>query len=157
MLVRRSHNSSIRIMLTKPRRRWGTYLSTDQGVISQICGRRRLGFPGIHSILVRCTPNVKWRARNAVSLWSHVSPRADLIRWHGTHRFGSTAYLAPSTDGLSPGKTGLAQEGFSCTCDACGFHVTRESLAVAKFVSDLVKDPKNLDDVNQFGDAVYFP
>jgi hypothetical protein len=61
-----------------------------------------------------------------------------------------TAYLAP-------GKTGLAQEGFSCVCDKCSFVITRESLAVAKFVSDLVKDPKNLDDVSRFEDAVYLP
>ena len=63
---------------------------------------------------------------------------------------GFTAYLAPE-------KTGLAQEGFSCACDACKFVITRESLAVAKFVSDLVKDPKNADDVNQSEDAVYLP
>ena len=56
-----------------------------------------------------------------------------------------------------PGKTGLAQEGFTCACSTCGFVVTRESLGVSKFVCDLVKDPKNVNDVNQFGDAVYLP
>ena len=56
-----------------------------------------------------------------------------------------------------PGKLGLAQAGFSYACTTCGFVVTRESLAVSKFVGDLVKDPRNVDDVNQFGDAVYLP
>jgi len=51
----------------------------------------------------------------------------------------------------------LAQEAFACVCESCQFVVTRESLAVAKFVNDLVKDPKNLDDVSRFGDAVYLP
>jgi hypothetical protein len=74
----------------------------------------------------------------------------NLTRWHGSHRFGFTAYLAP-------GKTGFAQEAFTYVCDTCRFVVTRESLAVSKFVSDLAKDPKNLDDVNRFEDAVYLP
>ena len=58
---------------------------------------------------------------------------------------------------LTPGGTGWAQTSFTCVCDACRFTVTRENLAVAKFVRDLVKDPKNLRDVGQFGDAVYLP
>jgi len=61
-----------------------------------------------------------------------------------------TAYLAP-------GDTGWAQKGFTCVCDACRFVVTRENLAVAKFVRDLVKDPKNLRYAAQFGNAVYLP
>ena len=56
-----------------------------------------------------------------------------------------------------PEKTGLAQEGFTCVCESCKFVITREKLAVAKFVDDLIKDPKNLDDVSRFGDAVYLP
>ena len=56
-----------------------------------------------------------------------------------------------------PGKTGLAQEAFTCVCGTCKFVVTRESLAVSKFVGDLTKDPKNLDDVSRFKDAVYLP
>jgi len=74
----------------------------------------------------------------------------DLIRWHSSQYFGFTAYLAP-------GRAGLAQEDFSCVCTSCQLVVTREKLAVAKFVNDLVNDPKNLDDVNRFGDAVYLP
>ena len=71
----------------------------------------------------------------------------------------STASFSPFwlTAYLAPGKTGLAQEGFTCTCSKCGFIVTRENLAVSEFVCDLVKDPKNANDVNQFGDAVYLP
>ena len=42
-------------------------------------------------------------------------------------------------------------------CNACQFIVTRENLAVAKFVSDLTKDPKNLADASLFEDAVYLP
>ena len=61
-----------------------------------------------------------------------------------------TAYLAP-------GETGWAQKGFACVCDACQFVVTRENLAVVKFVRDLIKDPKNLRDVARFGDAIYLP
>ena len=61
-----------------------------------------------------------------------------------------TAYLAP-------GKAGLAQENCACICTACRFVFTRENLAAAKLAYDLVKDPKNLDDVNRFGDAVYLP
>lgn len=80
----------------------------------------------------------------------HVSPHADLISLHGSQHFGFTAYLAP-------GKTGLAQEGFTCVCSACRFVITRESLAVSKFASDLMKDPKNIEDVDLFEDAVYLP
>ncbi|KAF9790368.1 hypothetical protein BJ322DRAFT_1168850 [Thelephora terrestris] len=58
---------------------------------------------------------------------------------------------------LTPEKTGLAQEAFTCVCESCGFSVTRENLLADKFVKDLVKDPKNLDDVGRFGDAVYLP
>jgi len=61
-----------------------------------------------------------------------------------------TAYLTPKD-------SGWAQKGFTCVCDACQFVVTRENLAVAKFVRDLVKDPKNLNDVARFEDAVYLP
>ena len=64
--------------------------------------------------------------------------------------FGFTAYLTPE-------KTGLAQSGFACICTQCQFVITREGLAVAKLVDDLVKDPKNLDDVSRFGSAVYLP
>lgn len=52
-------------------------------------------------------------------------------------------------------KTGLTQSGFACICIRCRFVITREGLAVAKFVDDFMKDPKNLDDVGQFEDAVY--
>ena len=74
----------------------------------------------------------------------------DSIRWRGSQRFWFTAYLAP-------GGAGLAQENFSCVCKSCQLVITREKLAVAKFADDLVKDPKNLDDVSRFEDAVYLP
>ena len=51
----------------------------------------------------------------------------------------------------------MAQRRFTCTCIKCGFVVTRESLAVSKFVCDFVKDPKNVNDVVQYGDAIYLP
>ena len=53
--------------------------------------------------------------------------------------FCFTAYLAPE-------KKGLTQADFTrvCESESCQFHVTRENLAVNKFVNDLVKDPKNL-------------
>jgi len=51
----------------------------------------------------------------------------------------------------------LAQQNFTCVCHSCSFAITREKLAVTKFVDDLMKDPKNLDDVSRFGDAVYLP
>ena len=54
-------------------------------------------------------------------------------------------------------KTSLAQSGFACVCIRCRFVITREGVAVAKFVDDLMKDPKNLDSVSQFEDAVYLP
>jgi len=65
-------------------------------------------------------------------------------------RFWFTAYLAPD-------KTGLAQDGFTCVCNACRFVVTREKLVLAKLVGDLVKDPKNFEDVGRYRDAVYLP
>ena len=68
----------------------------------------------------------------------------------GSQCFPPTAYLTPE-------KTGFSQEGFTCVCNSCGFVITRERLTVAKFVDDLMKDPKNLDDVREFGDAVYLP
>ena len=80
----------------------------------------------------------------------HVRLHTYLTWWCCSQRFWFTAYLAP-------GKAGLAQEDFKCVCKACGFAVTRENLAVAKFACDLVKDPKNFNDVNRFGDAVYLP
>ena len=51
----------------------------------------------------------------------------------------------------------MAQTNFSCVCKSCQFTITRESLAVDKFVNDLVKDPKNIDDVGRFEDSVYLP
>ena len=99
---------------------------------------------------MRCTLGVNWYAQNA-GLWClHVSPHADSTWCHVSQHFLFTAYLAPE-------KAGLAQKNFSCVCDACQFLVTRESLALAKLVSDLVKDPKNANDVVRFGDAVYLP
>ena len=85
-----------------------------------------------------------------VFLWSHVGFHINLTQLHGSQRFEFIAYL-------TPGKTGLAQEAFTCVCGTCQFVVTRESIAVSKFVNDLTKDPKNLDDVGRFGDAVYLP
>lgn len=78
-----------------------------------------------------------------------------LVFWHTlldgiAQCFWFTAYLTSE-------KSGLAQERFSCVCESCQFPITRENLAVDKFVNDLVKDPKNLDDVGKFGDAVYLP
>jgi hypothetical protein len=73
-----------------------------------------------------------------------------LAWWNHSQCFWFTAYLTPE-------KTGLAQEAFTCVCESCGFSVTRENLLADKFVKDLVKDPKNLDDVGRFGDAVYLP
>ena len=51
----------------------------------------------------------------------------------------------------------MAQKGFTCVCKACRFVVTRVNLALAKLVCDLVKDPKNVDDVSRYKDAVYLP
>ena len=52
-------------------------------------------------------------------------------------------------------KTGSAQSGFVCICIRCRFVITREGVAVATFVDDLMKDVKNLDSVSKFEDAVY--
>ena len=71
-------------------------------------------------------------------------------QWHGFQYFWFTAYLAP-------GDAGWAQNGFARVCNACKFVVSRENLAVNKFARDLVRDPKNLSDVDRFGDAVYLP
>ena len=113
-------------------------------------GKRRPAFHGTHSILVRYTLNVNLCVRNVAPLWLHVSLYIDLTWWHISERFRFTAYLAPD-------KAGLAQDGFTYICSACQFNVTRETLALAKLVSDLVKDPKNAEDFGQFGDAIYLP
>ena len=150
MLVRRGHSSCHGDTLTERRRPWGIYQSTCLGMTLHIRGRQRPAFPGTHSIPVRCTPDVNWCARNAVLSWLPVRLHTCLTRRCRSQRFWLTAYLAP-------GKIGLAQEGFICACNKCGFVVTREILGVSKFVCDLVKDPKNVNDVVQFRDAVYLP
>jgi hypothetical protein len=61
-----------------------------------------------------------------------------------------TAYLGAE-------QTGFAQRHFAYVCESCQFFVTREALAVAKFVNDLMKDPENLEDVIRFECAVYLP
>lgn len=93
---------------------------------------------------------MKWRAPHVVFLWLHVSQYTHLSLRRDSQHIAFAAYLTST-------KTGLAQKDFSCTCSACRFTITREKLAADKFVSDLMKDPKNSDDVKLSGDAVYFP
>jgi hypothetical protein len=46
---------------------------------------------------------------------------------------------------------------FAYTCEPCSFPIDRSKLAVAKFVRDLVMDPTNIRDVENYGNAVYLP
>jgi hypothetical protein len=62
-----------------------------------------------------------------------------------------TAFLSDT------GGTGYAQKGFVINCSACNFHITRQTLAVAKFARDLVLDPNDPSDSFLFKCAVYLP
>lgn len=53
--------------------------------------------------------------------------------------------------------TGFAQGDFTSVCPRCDTLITREALAVAKFIRDIVLDPKNSTHVDMHGKGVYLP
>lgn len=65
----------------------------------------------------------------------------------------SVAYLA-SEDGA---EVGYAQSEFKLLCSHCDYTITKQSLAVAKFARDIVRDPSNASEVVNFGNAVFLP
>ncbi len=56
---------------------------------------------------------------------------------------------------IVPGDTGYLQYEFAAQCTNCSFVITREVLAVVKFVHDFTLEPDNSEDADVYGDGVY--
>ena len=53
--------------------------------------------------------------------------------------------------------TGFAQEDFATACPHCDALITRWTMAVAKFIKDIILDPKDSTHVQMHGKGVYLP
>lgn len=54
-------------------------------------------------------------------------------------------------------ESGFAQVEFATVCPHCDTLITRGALGVAKFIGDIIVDPKDKTHLDMLGKAVYLP